>query len=96
MASKRKRRKVDSSRKADGNLGWVDSLANLGQKTKEPEGDGWLTIWQIIDESPYGITKTRNLVRNCVADGTWEFFEGNVLSGELLVRARWYRPKSPK
>lgn len=95
MASKRKQRKMDNANRNDGDLSWVDSLAELGRKAKIPEGEGWLTIWDIIDESPYGITKTRALIRKCVDDGTWEIFDGNVLSGDLLVRARWYRPKSP-
>ncbi len=76
-------------------LGWADQLGRLNTSTSEPSGPGWQTFKEILDESPYGVTKTRELLRAGLDDGSIEAFDGSRLSVEgTKVRGRWYRPKS--
>jgi len=77
-------------------MNWAKVLGELASQDAltEPEGDGWKTMKEIKEESPYGDNKTRALVARAIKDGTMEVFTGSKMGDHgSPVRQVWYRPK---
>jgi hypothetical protein len=75
-------------------VNWIKTIAGCNEKrVKSPPGEGWLTIYEIIDASPLGVVNTRRIVTDGCRSGDMDAFEGTVVGAAgRLVRRIWYRP----
>ena len=86
---------MENGKGIDGDLGWANILAGQHDKNEEgkfPAGKGWQTFWEILEDSPYGQTKTRKLIRDGMDLGEIEQFKGTVVKEGTSLRRIWYRP----
>ena len=86
---------MEDGKRTDRNLGWAGVLSTHHSKNgpKTPDGEGWRTIHEIMDESPYGAVKTRKILREKLDSGEAESFNGCEVKEGTSVRRVWYRPK---
>ena len=87
---------MENGKGVGGNMNWANILAGQHDKNeagKTPEGEGWQTFWEILEDSPYGQTKTRKLIRDRMDSGEIEQFKGTEVKEGTSLRRIWYRPK---
>lgn len=87
---------MEDGKRTDGDLDWATILAGQHDKNavgEFPKGEGWQTFWEILEDSPYGQTKTRKLIRDQMDLGEIEQFKGSEVKEGTSLRRIWYRPK---
>ena len=75
-------------------INWAKNLEDISAvKEKRPEGDGWFTVSEFIDNASIGSQRAYQLIRVGIADGKVEKFIGSVYSNEHQHRVKrvWYR-----
>ena len=80
-------------------INWAKSIGRLNAtEGNEPEGDNWFTAGEFIENSNYGVCKSRAQLKQAVTDGDIEVYRGSRWADELghLVRSTWYRFVDPK
>ena len=77
-------------------MSWIEDLNKASaQRGNLPKGDGWKKMVEILEESPFGQVKTRELINLGLKDGTYEVHVGSESSDKgHLVRRFWYRKKT--
>ena len=69
------------------------SRALASRSEKKPTGKGWIPLEQWITASGGCRSATNTRLTQGWRAGLLEKFEGNMLRGDRLVRAVWYRRK---
>ena len=87
---------MGSSKGINGDLSWAKLLSEQHSSTgaNRPTGDGWKTMRELLDLSPFGDNKTRELVKQKIDAGSVEAFSGSAFGKNgILGRRVWYRNK---
>ena len=75
-------------------IDWAKNLASISEsKEKKPEGKGWFTVKEFMENSQVGSHRAYDLIRSGISDGKLEKFIGSEYSVEHKHRVKrvWYR-----